>query len=177
MDEGADAVVAGGGAFEDGLDFGAVGEADGGAGGVDGELAGEVASELLFVVEEELLEFADVTEFASVGKFAGGIDGKCVVEGEFLTALGEAFGKFTAFFGAVTFAPAAHDIEIFESEAGRIHFDVASVAAFEGAMFFKLLPDGDGTADVGLDGGKIGRRWRRFLAEDAFHDPCATEDR
>ena len=46
VEEVADGVVVLGAGVEEGFDFGAVGEADGGAGGVDGELVEEVASEL-----------------------------------------------------------------------------------------------------------------------------------
>ncbi len=53
MHEAADAVLAGLGLGEDLLDGGAVGEANAGSGGVDHELAGEVASEGVFLVDEE----------------------------------------------------------------------------------------------------------------------------
>lgn len=56
----ADAVFGCGGVGEDALDGGAVGEGDGRAGRIYDELAGEVARDLSFVGEEQLLEFVAV---------------------------------------------------------------------------------------------------------------------
>ena len=44
-------------------------------------------------------------------------------------------------------------------------------------MLVELLADGDRAADVRLDGGHARRRRRRFLAEDALHDPRAAQHR
>src|ERR1043165_2155001 len=55
-----DTVVTRTGALENLLDLGAVGEAHRSARRIDGQLLGEIAGNLLFVVEEQLFQFANV---------------------------------------------------------------------------------------------------------------------
>src|ERR1019366_4028212 len=86
VDEAADAVIAGTGTFEDSLYSSPIGEADWCAGGIDRQLLGQVAGELLFVGEQELFELADVAELPAVGEFAAGVHWQPVVKGEFLPA-------------------------------------------------------------------------------------------
>jgi len=50
-------------------------------------------------------------------------------------------------------ASATHDVEALEREARRVNLAATGGATGVVAMLFKLLTDGDGTADVGLDGG------------------------
>src|SRR5258708_30419809 len=96
VDEAADTVVAGTGAFQDFLDRFAVREADRCAGRINRQLLREVAGELLFVGQQALFQFAHGAEFPAVGEFAVGVHGQRVVEGEFLSALGDALRQFAA---------------------------------------------------------------------------------
>src|SRR6185295_18630348 len=95
-------------------DRGAITETNRRAGRVDNQLLSEIAGQLLFVVEQQLFEFADVVKLAAIGKFAAGVDRQSVTESEFLSALGDALRQLTLCLGAIAFAPAAHDIEIFQ---------------------------------------------------------------
>src|SRR5438046_3520559 len=94
VDEAADAVMAGTGAFQDLLDRFAVGEMDRRAGGINRQLPREVAGELFFVVEQELFQFANVAEFPAVGQFAAGVHGQRLVKRQILAALGDALRQF-----------------------------------------------------------------------------------
>lgn len=177
VDEIAHAVAGGASGGEDVVEGATVREADGCAGGIDEQLLGEIAGDGgLFAGEQELLEVADVLEGGAVGEGASGIDGEGVVEGEALAGEADAgFGLGFVSSGPVALAPAAHDVETFEGEAGGIDFAVAGGAGGVGTVFVELLTDGDGAADVGFDGRDAGGRGG-FKAEDAFHDPDAAED-
>lgn len=72
----AHAVIAGGGALDDGVQRGAVAVGDGRAGGVNDEVTGQVAGEGGFVLEQVRFELADVLEGRAVGELAGGIDAR-----------------------------------------------------------------------------------------------------
>lgn len=175
MDQRTDTVVAFCG-LQDGFELGAVGEAEGGAGGVGEELFGEVAGDSFVLGEEEVFKVADVVKRLAVGELAGGIDGEAVVEGEGVAVFAAAgFGVFFFVGAAVAVAPGTQNIEAFEGEAGWVDDVVADGAGLVGAVFFELLADGDGTADVGFDGGDGGRRGD-LEAEDALHDPFAAEN-
>src|SRR5439155_14219720 len=95
----------------------AVAETDARAGRINNQLLRQIAGHLLLVVEQQLFERADVAEFPAVGKFAAGIHWQRVVKSEFLSALGDALREFAFGFGTIAFAPAAHDVEVFEREA------------------------------------------------------------
>ena len=56
----ADAIMAGASAVQDLFNLFTVGEMDGRSGGIDGQLPGEVASELPFVGEQQFFELANV---------------------------------------------------------------------------------------------------------------------
>src|SRR5579883_538008 len=154
----------------------AVHEADGRAGGVSRKLADEVSRDgLLFMIEQELFEFADIVEGSAVGKDPGGIHGQAVVEGEALTREADAWFRLDAFGErAVAIAPAAHDVEAFEREAGRINLAMAGSADRVGAMTIKLLAYGDGAPDIWFDGGHAGRL-NESGTEDALHDPDPSD--
>ena len=74
MDEGPDAVPARGGAVEDRFDLRPVAEPDRRAGGVDDQLADEVAGDLPLVLQQQPLQLADVAELPAVGQVAGRVD-------------------------------------------------------------------------------------------------------
>src|SRR4051812_36360017 len=84
FDERAHAELAAFGAGEDGLDVGAVAEANGGAGGEHRELAHEVSRQGRLILQEELLELAHILERSSVGQGTGRIDRQGPVELELL---------------------------------------------------------------------------------------------
>ena len=52
---------------------------------------------------------------------------------------------------------------------------VASGAGGRVAMLVEQLSDGGGSANVGLDGRHVGRRWRGRFAEDALEHPLAAQ--
>ena len=176
VEEVADGVVVFGAGVEEGFDFGAVGEADGGAGGVDGELMEEVAGELARVGGDEDFEVVDVVKGAAVEEFAGGVHGGG--DGVTVTVSGAVdAGDSLAFFkAAIVGAPAAEDVEVFEGEADGIEPRVAGGAGFGFGVEGEEIADGFGTANVGLHSGHAGRRWRWWLADEAFHDPGAADD-
>src|SRR5438105_7023733 len=177
VNEAADAVMAGAGAFQDLLDRFAVGEMDRRAGGIDRQLPRQVAGELFFVREQELFQLENVAEFPAVGKFTAGVHGQRVVEREFLSAFGDAPRQFAFGLRTIAVAPAAHHIKVLQREPRRINLGVAGVAGFQGAMFVELLADGHRAANVRIDGRHTRRLGRRFLAEDALHDPRAAHHR
>src|SRR5712671_3113574 len=121
--------MAGTGALEDLLDLRSVTETDRRAGGIDGELSRQIAGDLFLVPEQEALEFADIAERAAIGQLAAGIDGLRGVKGEFLPVLAQALVRHAVALRPVALAPAAHDIEVFQREPGRIDFRVAGGAA------------------------------------------------
>ena len=174
-DQVADAVTARLGPVEDGLDLGAVGEAHRRAGGVDGELADQVAGQLTFVGGDETLEITDILERLAV-EFAVGLDRQGIMEGEGLSVLTDTDLGRLAIEGAVTFPEAAHDVEALQREAGRVDPSVARSARLERAMLLQLLTDRHGPPGVRLDGGYAGGRGWRLAAEDALHDPGAADD-
>src|SRR5688572_13060725 len=81
---------------EDFSDGRAVTETDRRSGCIDNHLLSQIARQLFFVLEQQLLELLNIAELSAVGKFAAGVDGQCVVEREFLSALREAFRQFAA---------------------------------------------------------------------------------
>src|SRR5260221_3223031 len=116
--------MAGTGALQDVFNFRAIGKADGRSGGIDGQLPGEIARDLLFVVQEKLLEFADVAELPAIRQLTAGIHWQPGVKGEFLSGLADPFLGRALALGAIALAPAAHDIKVFQGEARWINFDV-----------------------------------------------------
>lgn len=87
--------------FYDLVNFPAVGEFDGGAGGVDEEFFEEVLGDVLGLTEGECFEAGDVLEGGAVGELVAGVDRLAGGPG------------FFGFEGAVVFAPAADDVKIF----------------------------------------------------------------
>ena len=61
--------------IEHGLDFRAICEAHGRAGGVEDEVVKEVAGELARVGRDETFHVVDVAEGLAAGEFTGGING------------------------------------------------------------------------------------------------------
>jgi hypothetical protein len=61
--------------IEHGLNFRAIHEAHGRAGGVQDEVVKQIAGELAWVGGEEAFDVVDVVEGVAAGEFAGGIDG------------------------------------------------------------------------------------------------------
>src|SRR4249919_3752440 len=87
--------VSGSGVLENALDDRPVAKPYGRTGRVDDELAGEIACDLRLVVEQQLLQFADVTEFASVRQRAARIHRLRRMEDEGLSVFAEAGRWFT----------------------------------------------------------------------------------
>src|SRR5689334_7130733 len=98
------------------------------------------------------------------------------MEGEFLAALGDALLRRAAL-GAIMVAPAAHDVEVFQGETRGIDLRVTRGTGFQGPVLVQLLAHGSCAANVRLHRGYAGGRRSRLLAEDAFHDPGAAQDR
>src|SRR5207247_2661444 len=98
------------------------------AGGIDRQLLRQVASELLFVGQQEVLQFANIAELPTVGELAAGVHRQRVMEGESLSALGDALRRLATGLRPIAVPPAAHDVEILEGEARRIHLRVTGVA-------------------------------------------------
>ena len=172
----AHAIAVFGTGIEEGFDFGSVGEADGGAGGVDGELMEEIAGELAGVGGDEGFEVVDVLEGAAVEELAGGVHGGGDGVAEAVSGAVDAGDAFSFFQTAIVGAPAAEDVEVFEGEADGIEAGVAGGAGFGFGVEGEEIADGFGTANVGLDGGDAGG-WRRWwLADEALHDPGAAND-
>src|SRR6267143_1779398 len=80
----------------------------------------EGACELLFVLEQQLFQLANVAELPAVGEFAAGVHGQPVVKREFLSALGDALCQFALGLRTIAVAPAAHHVEILQRETRRI---------------------------------------------------------
>src|SRR5262245_36519195 len=101
--------MAGTSPFEDLLHFLAIPETNRRAGGINKQLAGQVAGDLCFIGEEEAFEFGNVSKLATVGQGAAGIDGLGEVELKWLPILAVALLMFAFAERAVLVAPAAED--------------------------------------------------------------------
>ena len=117
-DDGEEEVVEGvavfGGGFEDGLNFGFVGDGHLAAGGADEELGEEVlGNEIDRSPAQEFAQTGDVVEFLAAGHLALGID-------------------FEAAF--VFFAPLADGVEVFQGKAEGVDVFVAAFAGGVGAV-------------------------------------------
>ena len=160
------------------LDRRPITEADRGAGRVDRELPGDIAGNLRFVLQEDLIEGADITEGAAVVQLAAWIHGLGIVEGKRPAVLSETmFRRVTDGIGPVAIPPSAHHIEALECEARWVDVPMARRAAFVGAVLVELLADRDGAANVGFDGRHRGWRRRNVMAHNALENPFAAQDR
>src|SRR3954454_6324268 len=137
-----DAKMARTGTLEYLVDLGTIAEPGRGTSRISRQLPDKVAGELLFVVEQQALEFANVAKRSAIRQFATRVHCRPRVKCKFLTVLADACKRIALAIGAVGFAPAAQHIEIFERKPGRIHFCMASRATGQRAMLVELLPDG-----------------------------------
>lgn len=159
LDEVLEGVVMVGHAFGELVDERAVGNFEASAEGVGEEFFGEAAAESRGVGEEEFFEFGEGLELASVGEFAGGVDG-------FFDA---------GFVGA----PGAGGVEVLEAETEGVDLLVATVAggAFVAVLFHALAEgEGFGAFFIWLDFPGVGRGRGDFGAEEVFEDPDAAFD-
>jgi len=138
--------------FEHFLNLFAIREADWGACGISGKLAYKVSSYCsLIVIEQEPFEFANILEFAAIRECAGGIHRQPKVEGERLTREADArFGLNVLGESAIPITPAAHDVEAFKRESGRIDLAVTGAASGIRAVTVELLSDRNRASDIGL---------------------------
>src|SRR6185369_17882601 len=129
------------------------------------------------MIEQEPFEFTNVFERPAIREDARGIYRQSIVEGERLTRKSDAgfrpdiLGKC-----AIAVTPAAHNIEAFKREPGRIDLTVTGSASSIGPMTIELLADRDSPSYIRFEGGHTAGRGG-VEAEDAFHDPNATKHR
>jgi hypothetical protein len=159
-----------------------IAEADGMASRVRHELFGHAAGDLFRMREQQLLELGEVRERASVRQTVAGFNWSAftvLIGGEvFRQRANTIVNPILALRDdAVTLAPAADDIIVFQCEAGRVNLRVAARAVFGRAVFSELLANGRRSADVRLDGGDVRRRRRYRAAQNAVEHPYATRNR
>ena len=111
--------------IEHGLDFGSLREANGGAGGVQGEVFEEVFGELAGVRGEVVFQLVDVAEGFAGGQFACGVNGLSDEVSVGMTGGINAGDFFAALNAAIAVTPRAHDIEVLEREADGIKLGMA----------------------------------------------------
>src|SRR5262245_42744216 len=118
VDQAAHAVMTRTGAVQNSFDLRAIGKTNGRAGGIDGQLAGEVARHLPLIGQQQLLQLDDVVEFSSIRQLPAGIHRQSQMEGKLLSALTETLLRGAVAFSPVPIAPPAHDIEVLQGEPG-----------------------------------------------------------
>src|SRR5687768_5046188 len=82
MHDGAEAKLPGTGKLDDFFDLFAIGEAHWGARRVGNQLLRHIARKEQFLLRQQLFEFADVFELATVGQFTGAIDRQGIIKRE-----------------------------------------------------------------------------------------------
>src|SRR5258705_13971117 len=123
------------GALQSLLDLSAVTEAHRRAGRIDHKLSCQITGDLLFIVQQQLFQFADVRKLPSVRQFGTGVYWERQVEGEFLPILSQTLRRHAVAHGSITVAPATHHVKVFECESCRINLRVAGRAGLLSAMF------------------------------------------
>src|SRR5215208_1019537 len=113
-------------AFEDVLNLGTIPKTNRCACGIDNQLAGEIASNLLLVVEKKTLELIDVVELARIRQCGARIYRLCQVEFERLAILAVTLLALAVAKRAVFVPPAAEHIKIFQRKPSGVDFRVAS---------------------------------------------------
>src|ERR1043166_4942782 len=131
--------MAGTGAVQNLFDPGAVAETDWRARGIDGQLPGEVARDLLLVLKQQLFKFANISELPTVRQLTGRIHRRTCKERNFLPIFSMAWCRTPVAQGAVTVAPAAEHVEVFQRKPSRVHFRVTGRATLLAAMLLELL--------------------------------------
>ena len=119
----------------------------------------EGAGEMFRVLGIELLPGAEVGEGITFGGGAGGVD----------------FGSLVVL--SVGAAPEADGVVVFESETGGIDGLVTAGAGFVVAMFFELVANAGGSANIGFDGRYAWWWWRDVVAKNALIDEDAAHNR
>ena len=118
----------------------------------------EAAGKLLTTVKQRGFEAGNIFEGCS-SKLPARVDG----QGDFVSD--------------VVTTPPANGIEVFQRKAWRINVVVATAAGSVGLMLEKLVTDGFGTANIGLNSRHIGR-WRcRGGTQDVLQEPDTANDR
>lgn len=158
VDDVLQSVVFRGNLRDDFFEVGTVAEAHFTSDTVAQDLGCESTGEEGGLLEVDFAPAVEAIEGFAIGGDAGGID----------------FGG--VLFISVGGAEEADGVEAFESEAGGIDFIVAAGAGGGVGVLGELIADGDGAADVGLDGRDVFGRGRNVAAEDAFIDPDPAED-
>ena len=78
---------------------------------------------------------------------------------------------------AIPSAPATHDIEVLHCQTDGIKSAMATRARFVRSVCCKNLANRCRAAEIGFDGRNTRWRRRRWLTEDAIHDPGASDHR
>ncbi len=176
--DGANTIFTGLGALKNLLNLASITKPNRRTRGEHRQLPREISRYLRLVPQQQVLEITNVLKRTSVSDHTAGIDRQSKMKGEGPAILPETReGGRIHRRGAVTIAPGAHHIEIFQRESRRINLLVAQGTAFVGPMLVELLAYGNSAANVRLDRGDSRRWWWHVEPDNPFHDPFATKHR
>lgn len=147
------------------LNFPAIGEFYTGSGSVSERFFQQIASYLLRLSQEDLLEAIDIVKRPAVDHLRAGVNDHSLHEPSIFAQ------------SSVAFPPAANDVVTLQGESGRIDLHMAGIAGIYFPMLVELLANRRRSADVGLDGRDI-VRWQGYvLAKDTFEHPYTADHR